>query len=498
MRADVEAPTHTGARHRATTLTVWPITETPREVLLGTATGGLNWSQYATRVSVTHTGASISLQLPDSVDAPVPDQLVTIADTDDTQPATVFSGVIESVDQVDGLGVRSTSLVVRRRDASPLWRDVQRVSEPFAAGTDLGTMAARIAETQIESDEHDIGRYGAQVVRHPQQFVQIPLWDMLRACLLPVQREPTVDELGRLTTISRDVRRPSALTIPEASILEIGSATSRPALTTCRVKWVSPDLVEVLQSDQRLAGPVTATVGFFGGTHQYLRWSDDGTRQAQDVTLRIIQNANASGSTLGVGDVADFQYLEIDGDGYGIGDGVEYGPNIPITGSAFARRSTGGWLHVSTIQMESALAAGLLASVGQFTAGITFGMAFGTLMAIGVGVYEVWGRPIDYVEAVNVFEARAADAPAWRQSIEDIESALIPDEDVARAVATGELLYRTKAAKRARLALIDDYRIQVGDILDLPGSRRPFYVTGYSRDMSHGSLARIDLEGFHT
>ena len=120
-----------------------------------------------------------------------------------------------------------------------------------------------------------------------------------------------------------------------------------------------------------------------------------------------------------------------------------------------------------------------------------------TMMSLGTGHYEIWGVPYDYIHARNTTEAYNPAAPSWMDLEERIENDFVTDEAHARMIATRLLLYRIAAASSWGAQIVDDPRIEVGDILQLPDNSRLF-VTGYSRDLSRGSAATLDVQGFRT
>jgi hypothetical protein len=117
------------------------------------------------------------------------------------------------------------------------------------------------------------------------------------------------------------------------------------------------------------------------------------------------------------------------------------------------------------------------------------------MASIGTGMYEVHGTPYDYVHARNTAEAYASNTPAWVENIEEIENDFVATEQAAQAYAVRELIYRARAASSYGLTIVDDPRIEPGDIVQLPDGSK-VYVTDYHRDLSPGAPAVLDLQGF--
>jgi hypothetical protein len=116
------------------------------------------------------------------------------------------------------------------------------------------------------------------------------------------------------------------------------------------------------------------------------------------------------------------------------------------------------------------------------------------MASIGTGMYEVWGTPYDFVHARNTTEAYDEVAPEWLGNEQEIENDFVMDESMAQAYAVRELIYQARSAASYTVSIVDDPRIEPGDILQLPDASR-LYVTGYRRDLSPGAAAVLEIEG---
>ncbi len=117
------------------------------------------------------------------------------------------------------------------------------------------------------------------------------------------------------------------------------------------------------------------------------------------------------------------------------------------------------------------------------------------MMSIGTGQYEVWGRPYDYVHARNKTEAYAEGVPQWARNEQTIECDLVMDEQHAQELAILELVYANLAATRISVDVVDDPRIERGDIVRVSDDVR-VYVEDYSRDLTRGTENVLRLTGF--
>ncbi len=117
------------------------------------------------------------------------------------------------------------------------------------------------------------------------------------------------------------------------------------------------------------------------------------------------------------------------------------------------------------------------------------------MMSIGTGQYEIWGTPFEYVHARNKTTAYNKNANVWEIKPMEIENDFVMNEDQAQAFAIRELTYEHRSATSYSVQIVDDTRIERGDIIELKDGSR-VYVTGFARDLSHGSSAVLDVQGF--
>src|SRR5574337_1166401 len=95
-----------------------------------------------------------------------------------------------------------------------------------------------------------------------------------------------------------------------------------------------------------------------------------------------------------------------------------------------------------------------------------------TMASIGTGVYEVWGTPYDFVHARHTTEAYDPAAPEWMDATEVVETDLVQNDAHAQAIAARELIYRARSAQSYGMTIVDDPRIEPGDIIGLPDGTR--------------------------
>jgi len=454
------------------------------ELLSGAATGGIDLSPFITGGSQSDQEVSLRLMWHSELygaSQPAPGHLLRV----EMNGLTLWVGIVEGISNYRlASGERTMTLTARSRDAFPNWRSVRRVTDIYPMATRIEMIARDVAAAVGLTDVEIALPPILYAVPHSNvQLADLPAWDMLESLLLPAGLSPFIDGLGRLRARSRDVTRAADITITEDRIIAVTGGRARPPLSSVQVKWLDPLLTEVAQQDQALAG-ANITAGFFQIRQtQDVYWSDDRTQRAKNTRLVVKQSANS-----GILPVCDEDYRET----------AHTGGVIELETAAWVPGLVGVFMAVK--------AAGALPDIAPSSGGPTSPIGkkvhaalelsvLLTIASIGTGVYEVWGTPYDFVHARHTTEAYDAAAPEWMEASEVVETDLVQDDAHAQAIAARELIYRARAAQSYGMTIVDDPRIEPGDIIGLPDGTR-LYVTGYRRNLTHGAPAVLELDGF--
>lgn len=457
---------------------------TPLQMVTGTHSDEYDLSSFATRITHSSGEATVTLSwhLELYVDGqPQPGMIIELR----LENKMLWWGVIESLNDYRlSSGVKTVTLTVRSRDASPLWRSVRRVSEIYPVATPLTEIGRDIAHAVgLDDTEIDFGETTVYTPHSSVQLADLTAWEMLEKLTHPLGVEPFVSARGVLTVISRDTTRPADIILPTDRLISVTASRSKQPITAVRIKWLDPHFTKVYQQDQVL-GNATITAGFFrANQNQKVYFSQDRTQEAEDSYLVIKQSCNTYG------------WLEPFYESYKQESKRHGNINIllPSWWQGLILAITAGILYTSSI--PDGVAGAETVPTGRIVHGTLLTSILILLSSVGTGVYEVWGTPYDYVHAKNTTEAFDQNAPEWLMNEIEIENDFIMNEPMAQAYAVRELLYQAKSSSSFNVTIVDDPRVEPGDILQLPDGSR-LYVTNYRRDLSHGSPALLDVEGF--
>lgn len=469
---------------RATTLFVH--SASPLDVLQGTSTG-IEVTQYATKVRQGPKEVTVGLAWHDELygaNQPTFGQVLEIK----LEGATYWIGIIQAVsDYRLSSGEKTMTITARSRDATPLWKETRRLTDVYPVSTALDYIAKQICYG-IGLSDAEIGALNlpGYTVHSNVQLADLPPWQMFTVLMQPSGTEPFVDAKGRLKGISRDTTRAADIVLTDnARVISVNGGKSKAPTTEVRIRWLDPNLSEVSQV-ARILDRATITAGFFKlRQEREMHFSPDETQRARETFLVIKQSANS-----GLLHVCSERYAQE----------AETKGRITLVTSAFvpglATAAIATKLYAHTVpDGVVAFVGGYTIPVGRLLEGSADAVLFLTMMLIGTGQYEVWGTPIDYVHARNTTTAYDKNAADWEVSTSDIENDFVANQAQSEGFATRELLYTARSANSYNITIVDDPRIEVGDIVQLKDGSRT-YVTDLQRDLSFGSAAVLELTGF--
>jgi hypothetical protein len=467
---------------RATTVFVHAAT--PLEVLQGTSTTPYEITRFCTSVRQSPNEVSVGLAWHDELygeNQPRFGQILEVK----LEERGFWIGIIQSINDFRlSSGQKSMTLVARSRDASPLWRETRRLTDIYPVSTPLDYIARQICRG-IGVADAEIGPLNipGYTVHSNTQLADLPPWQMLTVLMQPSGLEPYVDALGRLKSISRDTTRAADIELADNTrLLSVNGSKSRSPVTEVKIKWLDPNLTEVSQQD-RILDKATMTAGFFKlRLEREVTFSQDGTQRARNTHMVVRQSANA-----GLLPVCSENYSQ---------KSITSG-QIVLTTSAWAPGLATASIAAKLLahKIPDGVVGGITIPRGRIVEGFADVSIMVTMMSIGTGVYEIWGTPYDMVHARNTTTAYGKTVKDWEVNVSEIENDFVMNQEQSEGFAVRELTYSYRAASSYNISIVDDPRIERGDIISLKDGSR-VYVTDYARDLSHGSPAKLDITGF--
>lgn len=466
MRADVQAyPNKDIARD--VSIELWK-TSTVVELIEGVATGQVDLSPFTDKVSCTSTSLRVdlryNLEFSSCPSQPKPGELVTVK----TDGIYRFIGIVSAISAVtEERGTRSLSLTARLRDGIGQWRNARATSAIFPQGTSLTIMARDTCAITmgLESSEYAFDEIGHYVPHTNAQLADETPWDMLESILFAARLVPFVDVMNRVRSHPKDLTRSSTVVMLSEKVVKIHGSRETGTASKVRLRWLNNVLEESAQQDQVLYS-TSMTAGFFDLRQSEDTWfSSDKTQRARDTYMVTVDSVNA-----GIVPVAEERYTTVD----------MYHGRIDLD----------TYLWVPAIALAGIIAIQFEKVTNYATAAVLI-----VMMCIGVGRYEIKGIPFDYVYSKNTTVAIAENTPRWAESEVEIENDLIANEGHAQSVAVSHLVWLAAGAFSFGATIVDDPRIERGDIIEFEDGSRMF-VQDFSNDYTRGSAAVMEVTGF--
>jgi len=445
---------------------------------------------------------------------PRPNQVLEVQSLQNGQFQPLWIGIVDAITSYTiSRGERSMQLTARTRDSLDIFREAKRVTPLFPMMTDIGYIVQRIAlNVGLDDDEILIPMTSITTSHTNTQLADMSAWEMLEAVLLPAGRTPFVDALGRLRAAPRTLMgvHPD-LTLPPEAVKRVQAQRQRAPTSRVRVRWLDPVLQKNRQQGRRLKSFDVTFGWYLPYWKKMVFFSDDETQRAEDTKLVKVLSVNQFMGKSVPGLVKEeYKQIAPNKGQLVLHNEIVFAMAVGlITAQALASKVPDG---VVTPHHHLVEGSDPVTGFGQTGAAIfdgpqqtkpvgrtaEWGAALAWIyftMFIGNGQYEIWGKPYEWMHARNTTEAFDISVPRWIDNPEDIDTDFVMDEAHAQAIAVRELVFRSWSANKWTVDILDDPRIEFGDIVEFPDGSK-VYVEDYSRQLGRGEEAIMSLSGF--
>lgn len=437
---------------------------------------------------------------------PKPNQILEIQLWEAGAWKPCWLGVVDNISQFTlQRGTRSMQLIAKSRDQEDIWRNTKRLTPLFPQLTNLTYMAERIARSAgLKGDEILLPVSAFTTAHSNTQLADMNAWDMLTAIFQAMGWTPFIDCVGRLRAADRGLvgRRPDVM-LEDDRLVRVGGSRQRPPKSRVRVLWLNPVLKKHKRQGQ-MVGQETITLGWFIPYWKRKVWfSADHTLRAEGTYINWEKSTSVNQFAkewLGFDFVEEkwLQQTETSGKlsfrnwqsvaaliAFGTMIGAMAGKRDKVVGTVTVPLTGPGIINPDAHTEP----------VGSIYESIAMAAWATMAMTLGTGTYEIWGVPYDWVHARNISEAFDSSVPTWVDNSVDIESDFVVNEEHAKAMCIRELIYQAREANKWSVTIVDDPRIEYGDILQFHDGTQ-LYVEDFSRKLERGSPAELDVSGF--
>lgn len=406
----------------------------------------------------------------------------------------------------------SLSLVsfnVFSRESNQSWKRRSVTSKSFTVGTDWSVMFFQLVQDSMGLEKNEIAvqePWNLLFDKVANQIVNISPWEGLSSLASGNLNRLWFNGKGQLASYPITLDRVD-LTISDEKLISSysQSGNDQEVINKVIVIYLDNVLTKVIGTQQSL-GTANITTGFFDlETKLDVFWSEDKMQRAENVELIVKSSINQNDLGISIGS----EKLQIND---------EFGGQLIITVSAFvsalAVAGIAGIAASAFIPNETVGIVNTVVQVGPSGTGTGIGTATGetintgtaifavsiilvllAMMILGTGIYEIVGRPYDYAFLEKQVVALIDNIPFWEEKEKIIKNDFVSTEEASHQIALAELLFEQSKGRPRNLILINDPRIERGDIIQLPSGVRIF-VQNISKTIVRGEQIAMSVQGF--
>lgn len=396
------------------------------------------------------------------------------------------------------------------------------VSKKYSAGTDLGVALEDVCDTFMNVSTAEIRlslTLGRQFAHLTNQMVQMTPWEAVQALLQVICYDPYFDGEGKLTAVNHTLTREPDLFLQESAAIVENAVPERANDYYNKIKVTFLDAtLSCVWSEYQQLGTANVTTGFFSmGEKLTCQWSDDKTLRAAATNMLVVKSVNSGLLPVGTEDYSQ-------DDDYSGTITVTIEVWVPILATlmlaeyivaAFVPDSTTststnvmptiltgtagiGWCEVNVypgqIMVSEVPATGYTIPWGRLAQAQALIVILALMMSIGSAQYEIWGYPFDYAYLEKQTIAVEDGLKYWDENEKEIKNDFIGSFTQADTIAVTELTWEKSQSNPRRITMVDDPRLELGDIIVLPDGRK-LVITNLSKKIARGQVPQLTVEG---
>ena len=389
---------------------------------------------------------------------------------------------------------RETTISAYGRRATPPYLKRRFTSSTYHAAVDFGTILLDIARNQMNLGGQELSRWPALVGTVTQfgvnSIVDLAPLEAMDKILEAIGLTSDFDGDGKLRMVNRDIRRGYDKVYPNLNLIgsvEIPQADTE-TYNSVKIIGLDKNITLVEQAETALAR-ATIPVGFWRPSHEVdVWWSNDRSLRAPTTQLVIETSVNDAL----IFDLGSEEYQQTS----------DYGGRITIGIGAFLLTLIVIILIVMVISFFTPDIAppfgGPLILVGSILQSFALTLILMTLSIHSSGVYEIRGIPIlpvfQEISAVMTVEGTAD----YLLNQKEIQNDWINSQEHLLDIATIELLYEVAQGKPREVTVVDDYSLEIGDIVQIPLGASPLriWIESLRRTLDREGVPMLQLSGY--
>ena len=389
---------------------------------------------------------------------------------------------------------RETSVSLYGRRATPRYLKRRFTSSTYDAAVDFGTILLDIARNEMSLGGDELSRWPALLGVVTQfsvnSIVDLTPLEAIDKVLEALGMASDFDGDGKLTMYNRDMRQGYQKLYENLNLIGSVEIPQADTETYNSVKVIGLDhrITQMDQPEDALAR-ATIPVGFWRPSHTVdVWWSHDRSMRAHK-TVMVIETSVNSGILIHLGQE---EYEETS----------EYGGRISVSIAGFVLTLIfliGVFLVLMfTIGDGVTTAPGVTTPIGSLMQGAVTSLIMMALAIVSSGTYEIRGIPIlpvfKEISAVLTVEGTAD----YLLNQKEIHNDWINTQEHLLDVAMIEILFEVAQGKPREITVVDDYSIEIGDIVQIPLGTNPLrvWIDSLRRTLSRDQVPMLQLSGY--
>ncbi|HXH10790.1 MAG TPA: hypothetical protein VNP04_13640 [Alphaproteobacteria bacterium] len=404
----------------------------------------------------------------------------------------------------DRLDYRAQVTAYGRR-ATPKFLKQKFSSRTYGKGTEYGTICNDIASSIMNMTAVELERFPSSLGKVTQfsanSIVDLTPLEAIEKILETVGQVPEFDGDGVLRTYSRDLRRGASKIFNDMSLIFYYRVPSTEVETYNSVSVIGLDknITEMEQPEQAV-GRATIPVGFWRPRHVVrIPYSKDLKTRVRNATMVIETSIN------------DHLWLEVGSESFSRISEFEGQIDVDITDytillATVIAASAAVWFALPDgaapigVQVDpvtgigTTIPPGFTFPFGKVTSWLTMQLALYTLSLTGSGVYEIRGNPvIPIYQEINAIVTNG-NIPDHLIHQKEIRNDWVNTEEELRELGLLELIWEVAQESPREVGLLNDWGIEVGDIIQIPlGGGVKLWVDGWRKTISRGQVPILEV-----
>ena len=388
---------------------------------------------------------------------------------------------------------RDTELSMYGRRATPKYNKMVFTGANIGRGIDYGNIIQSVITQQMGMSLGEATRVPSVLGRGTQfnsnQLVEMTPLEAIDKILEAVGQVSDFDGEGIMRTYSRDIERAVDKTYDNLGLIQSVSIPSTDTDTFNQVNIIGLDknLSEVETNDQELAR-ATVPVGFWKPRHSVsVFWSRDKSVRAKDTVMQIETSVN------------DHILLKLGKEEYT--QDSDFGGTIFVDIFGYLAILVAliavGLLVGSIIPNETTFPGAPNLKIGDLVWSVTMKLIAMTLGLTGSGTYLILGTILTPVYEEFAVKFTENNIPDFLINEKEVKNDFINELNHAIDIARIELLYEHAQGEPREYVVVNDWEIELGDIVMIPysGGLR-MWVDSFSKTLSRGKVPLMNVTGY--